>query len=164
MSTNLRKAQKHMQRAQELLNPQNFGFGTPGPIRRKRDKYNDMQLVSLSKKVQLRSINDEDRSILSDEHKQDFDRLKTLNEEVLRYIQNIDVVVRLQYVTEASTGEDGKFMCSVTHHRNDNLSDYLRATNQQYLKLRELHRHREGEEQYWVLHCDNPIFCRGSFA
>ena len=41
MSNNLRKAQKHMQRATDLLNQSQLGFGGPDKIRDKRERLPD---------------------------------------------------------------------------------------------------------------------------
>ena len=55
MSTNLRKAQKHMQRARELLNQSQLGFGVPATLKRKLEQDESSEIETnkqLQKKIE----------------------------------------------------------------------------------------------------------------
>ena len=155
MSTNLRKAQKHMQRAKELLNQSQLGFGANGeepPL--KRQKTNEisaseperrqlepglLKLVTFEKQVRLKSIPDSMGSTLLDKHKEEFDwqRNNPQNLEEKRSAANlsrmktIDVIVKVfANVRDGRTNKEGTVLCKLIEDKNNNLTQYLKNTDQ----------------------------------
>ena len=201
MSTNLRKAQKHMQRARELLNQGQLGFGVntdqkENQLQKLPDELMQLMSTNLSCKhhcmmslistegyknfsgkchecmegatlaknanVRLKSITTPMASMLQEEHKIEFDLLQKnnlgipLTADQLDMVRNIDITVNIQELLLRKSVQ-----CNLVQDNNQNLTKYLNSSGQtKYIDKFKLSVIQKNEnEEYWVLHFQNLIFC-----